>query len=888
MWNKWYRILILMLLVSESMQIAAQSYVWARQTGSANASDEIYPFTHTVDGSNSVISCGAFSGTMDFNPGPGVANLSTNSMVYDAYIQKLDAAGNFLWAASLQGNGIILIHSVKTDANGAIFLCGTFDTPTDFNPGAAVNVVSPQGSEDGFLLKLNASGVFQWVKTFGSPLASSTTPLAMAIDANNGNEIVLTGYFSDSTDFDPGPAVNTFNSLGFADGFILRLNSAGNFMWAKTLQTVDYMNPSELNLDGGSSILIGGTFQGNVDMDPGPSVDYLNSGNSEDVFVLKLNSAGNFQWSNQLGNNNYESLNGLVTDNTGHVYVALSFSDSLDADPGAGVSMVYSQGYNDVLLAKFTPGGAFQWAKGIGGSGFDDPKGLCIDGGNTLFLTGTFEASCDLDPGASVQNLNSNGDYDLFVARYDAWGNYLFARQVGGSGADASLHLEVDNLGNLICSGQFWGTVDFDPNAATVNLTAQSMISDAVVFKWGTCNQSITPLTAYHCNTYTLNGQTYTATGLYTQIFPGAGGCDSIVQLDLTIGSTNTTINHIQCGGGSYSLNGQTYTAPGNYTQFYTNAAGCDSNFYINLSFGTPNSSSQSATACDFYFFGNQMLNTSGIYTETFTNASGCDSVVTLNLTINNSVYSYSQISNCGPLTIGGQTYTTTGFYSQFYTSAQGCDSVIDLDLIINDPSSSTQTQTACKDYTFNGQTITASGTYTAVFPNSVGCDSTVTLNLTVISPNINVTQNGPILSSGAGTPASYQWIDCATNTAISGATGQTYTATTNGSYAVLVTLNGCSDTSICYPVTGIGFNEINEFSFLIYPNPVNDLIRIDLPDKEVTEVRIQTMQGQVLYQTNSSSASTLHIPCGHWAKGVYIAQINLNGKKYTQKLIKE
>ena len=878
-------LLIAGLLFTNIPGTSAQTFQWARQTGSASFNDEIYPVAHTTDPNDAVIACGVFSGTIDFDPGPGTQNLSSAFMAYDAYIQKLDANGQFVWARALQGNGTTIIQDIRSDQSGNLFICGSFDAPTDFDPGIGVNTVSPTGNEDAFILKLNAAGSFQWVKTFGSTASSSTVASAMAIDFNNGSDLLLTGYFSDSVDFDPGPGVNMVYASGFSDGYVLRLSSAGNFIWIKTLQTVDYMDPSQIILDGGSSIAVGGTFQGQVDMDPGPAVNNLNSGNAENVFLLKLNSGGTYQWAVQVGNDQFEKLGGLGTDNTGNFLLHMSFSDSLDADPGAGQHMVYPQGYDDNMILKINSAGSFVWAAAMGGAGFEQVGGLAVGGDNSVWVCGTFEQSGDFDAGTSVHTLSSNGDYDVYVARYDAFGNFLMAKSLGGTGTDEARQLCLDNQSNLVVSGNFFSTVDFDPGPNAANLTAQSPVHDAFLTKWGTCPPAITSLSAYDCNSYTLNGQTYTASGFYTQILQGAS-CDSIVQLTLTIGNTNTYLNPVVCGGGSYTLNGQTYTTAGNYVQNYLNAAGCDSNFYINLSFGTPNSSTQNQTACDFYFFGNQMLFTSGVYTQIFTNASGCDSTVTLNLTINNSTYTYSQISNCGPYTLNGQTYTQTGFYSQFYVSAAGCDSVLDLDLIINDTSSSTLTINACKEYLFNGQTLTTSGNYTAVYPNAMGCDSTVHLTLTVIAPNTNVNQSGAVLTSAASAPATYQWIDCGTNLPLLGATGQSYTATANGSYAVIVTLNGCSDTSNCRPVTGIGLDELSTEGLSLYPNPVRDVLYLDLPEGAGRGLIIRNLQGQTVYE-GLHKGKTM-IPVAAWATGWYTIEAIADGKTMRGRFVVE
>lgn len=880
--------MILILFSASFMQ--AQTFSWATQNGALGINGSLEPSFSILDGNENHYTVGTFSETIDFDPGPATFNLSTIPMITDAYIQKLNSNGLFQWAISLAGNGTTRILGAKADAAGNVYVCGNFDSPVDFNPGAATNTISPQGVQDAFILKLNSSGIFQWVHTFGNLNAGGASGQSVQVD-NNG-DIVLTGYFADIVDFDPGPANFSLAATSGADQFILKLNNAGNFVWAKAYNgsLVDYINPHSVTIDGANNILTIGSFSGTFDFDPGASNFSLTSIQSDDIYITKLNSGGDLLWAKRIGNIGYESVKGLVADNQNNYYVSGNFYDTLDMNPGPSINNLITSNDGGLFILKLDINGNYIWAKKMDGSGYTISEHISINTQGHLYLTGYFDAVTDFDPGMSVQNLTSIGDYDIFVSKLDSAGNYLFAKSLGQGTADGGFKVNVGNSGAIYVMGLFSGTVDFNPAPAVNTLTATSATYNQFIFKWNVCNPSISATSAYHCNTYTFNGQTYTASGSYTQLFQSASGCDSLVTLNLTIGSTNTTINHTQCNGSPYTLNGQTYTTAGTYTQFYSNVAGCDSNYILNLNFGTPSSSSYSDSGCDVYFFGNQILFNSGTYTEVFPNASGCDSTVTLNLTINNSTYNYSFISSCGPYFFNGITHTSAGYYAYFFVGANGCDSVVEFDLEIKQNTSSTQNINACGSYTFNGQTYTTSGTYMDTLMNSVGCDSVVTLNLTLTTPNINVTQSGATLTSGATSPSTYQWIDCATNMPIIGATNQSYTATSNGSYAVIVTLNNCSDTSACRPVTGIGINESEiSNSLTIYPNPAKDKIYVDVQKVSgAKKVEIKNLAGQVIYVAQFESTPRIEISLMNWAKGMYFLMIESENKEWVSKFVKE
>lgn len=244
-------------------------------------------------------------------------------------------------------------------------------------------------------------------------------------------------------------------------------------------------------------------------------------------------------------------------------------------------------------------------------------------------------------------------------------------------------------------------------------------------------NSTSSTITHTACDSYTLNGQTYTSGGTYIQHLNNVLGCDSTITLHLTIRqSTASSITHSACGG--YTLNGQTYTSSGTYTQHFTNAQGCDSTLTLYLTILQATTSTLTQTACNNYTLNGQTYISSGTYTQMLTNSQGCDSILTLHLTIRNSTSSTITHSACNSYTLNGQTYTGSGTYTQQLTNSQGCDSIITLHLTIHSATSSTLTHTSCGNYTLNGQTYTSSGTYTQMLMNSKGCDSIITLHLTI------------------------------------------------------------------------------------------------------------------------------------------------------------
>jgi hypothetical protein len=447
-----------------------------------------------------------------------------------------------------------------------------------------------------------------------------------------------------------------------------------------------------------------------------------------------------------------------------------------------------------------------------------------------------------------------------------------------------SNNINTPNGLNLGASGINYGTNAASSRNYLLNTKGWTINGD-IVNAFACCVPTASNQSQTACNSYTFNNQTLTQSGIYFDTLTNSTGCDSIITLNLTIkNSTSTTINQSACN--SYTFNNQTITQSGTYFNTLTNSVGCDSIITLNLTINQSSSSSLNQTACNSYTFNNQTLSQSGIYFDTLTNSTGCDSIITLNLTIKNSTSTTINQSACKSYTFNNQTITTSGTYLDTLTNSVGCDSIITLNLTINQSSSSSLNQSACNSYTFNNQTITTSGTYLDTLTNSVGCDSIVTLNLTINNSNTATTQSGTQLSASA-TGATYQWLTCSPFTLIAGATNQTYTATTNGDYAVIVTENGCTDTSNCMTVNSVGINYINTNNLVtISPNPTHSIFKIECP-MNGAKVILYNSFGQKLLTSKIEKQSSL-IDISQYPSGIYFAEVKDEKSTYRVKVVKD
>jgi hypothetical protein len=300
-----------------------------------------------------------------------------------------------------------------------------------------------------------------------------------------------------------------------------------------------------------------------------------------------------------------------------------------------------------------------------------------------------------------------------------------------------------------------------------------------------------------------------------------------------------------------------------------------------------PSASTTTQTACDSYTWNGQTYTQSGTYVFNTLTVNGCDSTATLVLTINNSTTSNTTQTACDSYTWNGQTYTQSGTYIFTTTNAVGCDSTATLVLTINNSTTSSTSQTACGTYTWNGQTYTQSGTYTYNTTNSAGCDSTATLILTINAfPTATVTDNG----DGTGTASSgstYQWIDCATNSAITGATQQTFSPTETGEYSVIVTnASGCSDTSSCVTINVANIKELNKLSVEVKPNPSNGIFNLTMNTTVNGSITITDATGRILGTQSINGISSV-IDLTNSVTGIYYLTVQISEFEKVIRVIK-
>ncbi len=374
--------------------------------------------------------------------------------------------------------------AVAVDATGAVYTTGSFYGTVDFDPGTGVTTLTaPAGGEGWYISKLDAAGNFVWVKGIISTYVGAR-PADISLDAS-GN-VFVTGYFFGSLDFDPGPGTDTLRSpasTGFGDygqAFILKLDAAGTYVWAKIFGGVGGEEPRELESDGAGNMYVTGNFYGIADFDPSPGTFNITGGtfndpNSSDAFVMSLNSAGAFRWANSFGGTDAQEGRALAVTAAGNVYSAGVFANTTDLDPGPGTSAATAPAVFGVYFSKLDSTGAFVWGKFLTNAGFNGSTGLSLDASENIVASGHFYLPMDFDPGSGTATLTptpgSPASQDVYFLKLNSSGDFVWVRSVGGPPVEFLTASTSDAAGNVYATGTFSGTADFDPGAGTFNLT---------------------------------------------------------------------------------------------------------------------------------------------------------------------------------------------------------------------------------------------------------------------------------------------------------------------------------------------------------------------------------------------------------------------------------
>lgn len=483
---------LLALVVTDSPRLIAQApgHRYAHQLGIAAVSSSAQNergHAMIADDAGNVYVTGSFNGTIDFDPGAGVATLTATD-TSDAFVAKYDATGGYVWAFRLGGAGSSPLpdqssvgRGIDIDATGSIVVTGQFAGSGDFDPGPGVATRTTTTNPQTFVAKYTGNGGFLWAFLLAGGGESD-------VEFDPTGNVFVVGAFGGTVDFDPSSRTTTLKTISTST-YLAKYSPTGSFTWVRKLgasgKNADWRTyPWGVSCDASGDVVLCGVFNGTTSLGKGN----VSSQGGEDLYVAKYSAAGGCIWAFALGGHNASDV---AVDATGDVYLTGAFAGTVDFDPGSGVAGLTASGATDIYLAKYSSAGAYQWALGVGGgtSHGEVARSVAVDGQNDVLISGHFAGTADFDPGSGVSNVTATSPYSVpFVAKYSAAGAYDWAFGIDGTGGGSANAVTVSGT-DVAITGEFHRTLDFDHADGSALLTSAGG-SDIFVAGYG---QSMLP-----------------------------------------------------------------------------------------------------------------------------------------------------------------------------------------------------------------------------------------------------------------------------------------------------------------------------------------------------------------------------------------------------------
>lgn len=389
--------------------------VWLKKIETQVNNPLHYSASIDIDPSGNVIIAGTFETDADFDPGPGVVNLTTAGYT-DFFVEKLDSSGAFKWVRQFGNIRYDYCTAMKTDKDGNIIIAGrTEEGNIDFDPGPGVFTGNnPNGGM--YICKLSNDGNLIKVERFGTEIANS-------IDIDAFGDIVTTG-------------IDNYVM------YVMKVDKNLNLKWEKHFNSTNPNsrdnNAFSVKSDLSGNIYFIGVFRGTIDADPGTGVFNLTASGSQDLFLIKLNRSGDFILGKHVGGSGYTYATSLAIDSSANLFLAGNFQNTVDFDPGTGISNLTAANNSQVAyLLKLNFNGEYLWADAFYGTATHSGTLVALDKDKHILVAGNFNRDISFPtPDHNRIGLFAVQNPDIYIAKLadvnNVFGNTYFDSDSNG------------------------------------------------------------------------------------------------------------------------------------------------------------------------------------------------------------------------------------------------------------------------------------------------------------------------------------------------------------------------------------------------------------------------------------------------------------------------
>ena len=432
------RTIVFFIVLFIAVCVKAQTPEWQWATSIVGNGDEWNEGTGiTTDDAGNIYVIGRFSETATF----GSYSLTSNGD-WDLFVAKMDANGNWIWAIQPDESSNVDGLSITTDDSGNVYVVGFFLETLTFGPYSLIS----NGDSDAFIVKIDENSNWIWANSYGGSEWDSFSDIII----DDSDNIYINGSFEDPL------TLNRF--------IITKLDTNGN--WLMGIPEDENHAGNGIAIDNSGNIYLTGTFQETVTFGSYSLTSYGHT----DMFVAMMDANGSCQWAIQAGGSSYDSGRGITSDDAGNIYVAGRFTEAATF----GTQYIGGNGFYNAFVAKIDANGNWLWiTQPGGGDNLVHPNGISTDITGNIYITGSFVGVVDF----GSETLICYGENDIFVAKMEANGNWLWGVQAGGCNSDIGKGITINDTGDIYITGHFTITASFGSFSITGSLIANAFVA---------------------------------------------------------------------------------------------------------------------------------------------------------------------------------------------------------------------------------------------------------------------------------------------------------------------------------------------------------------------------------------------------------------------------
>jgi hypothetical protein len=394
------------------------NFLWAKGLGS-----EMFDNGEgiTTNSAGDVFITGVYSGETDFDPGLGQAIENTNGGE-DIFVLKLTSLGEFAWVKTFGGEMFDKSKGIGVDENDNVYVSGFFNGSVDFDPGIGETILTSQGGNDNFMMKINPLGGLEWARSYGT----ESSDVAIDLHVSNSGDSYITGTYEGTMELDFGEEIVEITTESeFSRGiFMIQLTTDGYLENVISISGEQNMTGYAISADEEGNFYLGGELYGEADFDPGLDETILSSEGFSDAYIAKYNSNAELIWAKSLQSDESILCYSIDTDSQGNVFTSGYFETATDFDPDPETEFILNESPENAtgaFVSVLDADGNFVNALEFGGVNFLDFHGVGVDQEDNIYAAGAFENTVDLNPADGIEEEVSSAAFrDNYIIKFTA------------------------------------------------------------------------------------------------------------------------------------------------------------------------------------------------------------------------------------------------------------------------------------------------------------------------------------------------------------------------------------------------------------------------------------------------------------------------------------